>query len=161
MSLTLKGGLLIGLSCAVWMYIVGFTGWYRDPALQAMFFLVIFIEVGILFWMLRRLPETEKTFAGILKAGTYMSLIAAVVIFVASYLFTTAVFPHYFEEVRTLGIETYRAQGLTEDEIKSAMAAIAPMQTPVVNALTGAIMTVVTGFLGSAVIGLILKKKAA
>jgi hypothetical protein len=35
------------------------------------------------------------------------------------------------------------------------------MQTPVVNALTGAIGTIVTGFLASAVLGLILKKKPA
>jgi hypothetical protein len=161
MSLTLKGGLLIGGLCSVWMYVVGYAGWYRDPALQAMFFLVIVIEIVALFWMLRQLPESGKTFAGILKAGTMMSLIAAVVIFVASYIFTTVAFPGYFEELRALGEQTYRAQGLSEEQIAATMAAMAPMQTPFVNALTGAIGTVVTGFLASAVLGLILKKQSA
>lgn len=159
MSLTVKGGLLIGVLCSVWMYIVGIAGWYRDPVLQAMFFVVILIEIAVLFWMLRQLPESERTFPGILKAGTMMSLIAAVVIFMASYLFTTVAFPHYFEEVRTLGEQTYRAQGMSEEQIAAVMSSMAPMQSPVVNALTGSIGTVVTGFLASAVLGLIFKKK--
>jgi len=161
MSLTLKGGLLIGVLCSVWMYVVGLTGWYLDPTLQAMFFLVILIEIAVLFWALRQLPDSQKTFAGILKAGTMMSLIAAVVIIVASYLFTTVAFPNYFEDIRALGEQQYRAQGMKEEEIASVMASMASMQTPVMNALTGAIATVVTGFLASAVLGLILKKKTA
>lgn len=161
MSHTLKGGLLIGVLCSIWMYVVGFTGWYLDPDLQAMFFVVIPIEIAALFWALRQLPESEKTFAGILKAGTMMSLIAAAVIFVASYLFTTVVFPNYFDDVRVLGEQMYREQNMTEEEIAAVTASMAPMQTPFVNALTGAIGTIVTGFLGSAVLGLLLKKKTA
>jgi len=161
MSLTLKGGLLIGVLCSIWMYVVGFTGWYLDSTLQSMFFLVILIEIAVLFWMLRQLPEAEKTFAGILKTGTMMSLIAAAVIFVASYIFTTVAFPNYFEDVRALGERMYREQGLTEEQIAAAMAAMAPMQTPFVNALTGSIGTIVTGFLASAVLGLLFKKKTA
>jgi hypothetical protein len=161
MSLTLKGGLLIGVLCSVWMFVVGFAGWYKDPALQSMFFVVILIEVGVLFWMLRQLPEASKKFAGILKAGTVMALIGAVVIFICSYLFTTVFFPNYFEEIRVLGEQQYRAQGMTDQQVAAAMASMAPMQTPVVNALTGAIGTVVTGFLASALLGLILKKKSA
>lgn len=161
MSLTLKGGLIAGVLCAVWMYVIGFTGWYRDPALQAMFWVVVLIEIGVLYWMLRQLPESEKTFGGILKAGTMMSLIAAVVIFVASYLFTSVVFPGYFEEVRVAGEEMYRAQGMTDEQVAAVMASMAPMQNSVVNALMGSIGTIVTGFLASAVLGLILKKKTA
>jgi hypothetical protein len=161
MSLTVKGGLIIGVLCGVWMYVIGFTGWYRDPALQAMFWVVVLIEIGVLYWMLRQLPESEKTFGGILKAGTMMSLIAAAVIFVASYLFTSVVFPNYFEEVRVAGEEMYRAQGMTDEQIAAVMASMAPMQTSAVNALMGSIGTIVTGFLASAVLGLILKKKTA
>jgi hypothetical protein len=161
MSLTLKGGLIIGGLCAVWMYVIGFTGWYKDPALQAMFWVVVLIEIGVLYWMLRQLPEPGKTFGGILKAGTMMSLIAAVVIFVASYLFTSVVFPNYFEEVRVAGEAMYRAQGMTEEQVAAVMASMAPMQNSTVNAIMGSIGTIVTGFLASAVLGLILKKKTA
>jgi hypothetical protein len=161
MSLTVKGGLLIGVLCAFWMYVIGFTGWYRHPSLQAMFWLVVLIEIGVLFWMLRQLPEAEKTFAGILKAGTIMSFIAAAVIFVASYLFTSVVFPSYFEEVRVAGEQMYREKGLKEEEIAAIMASMAPMQTSAVNALMGSVGTIVTGFLASALLGLILKKKTA
>jgi hypothetical protein len=161
MSLTLKGGLIIGVLCAVWMYVIGFTGWYRDPALQAMFWVVVLIEIGVLYWMLRQLPDAEKTFGGILKAGTMMSLIAAVVIFVASYLFTSVVFPSYFEEVRVAGEEMYRAQGMTDEQVAAVMASMAPMQNSVVNALMGSIGTIVTGFLASAILGLLFKKKTA
>jgi hypothetical protein len=161
MSISVKGGLLIGVLCAVWMYVIGFTGWYRDPSLQSMFWLVVLIEIGVLSWMLRQLPESAKTFAEILKAGTVMSLIAAVVIFAASYLFTSVLFPSYFEEVRAAGEQMYRDKGLKEDEIARITASMAPMQTPVVNALMGSVGTIVTGFLASAALGLILKKKTA
>ena len=161
MSLTVKGGLLIGVLCSIWMYVVGYTGWYLDPALQSMFFLVIVIEIAVLFWMLRQLPDPQKTFAGILKAGTVMSLIAAAVIFVASYIFTSVAFPNYFEEVRAVGERMYREQNKSEEEIAAIMASMAPMQNSLVNALTGVIGTIVTGFLASAVLGMILKKKTA
>lgn len=161
MSLTLKGGLLIGVLCSAWMYVVGFAGWYRDPDLQANFWLVVLIEVAVLYWMLRQLPEAEKTFAGILKAGTIMAAIGAAVIFVASYLFTTVAFPNYFEEIRAIGEQAYRAKGLSDEEVAAITASMAPMQTPVMNALIGSIGTIVTGVVASAVLGLFLKKKTA
>jgi hypothetical protein len=32
MNPILSAGLLIGVLCGVWMFVMGFTGWYRDPA---------------------------------------------------------------------------------------------------------------------------------
>jgi hypothetical protein len=44
MNPILNTGLLIGVLCAVWMFVCGVTGWYKDPALNLLFFLVIPIE---------------------------------------------------------------------------------------------------------------------
>jgi hypothetical protein len=158
---TLKGGLLIGILCGVWMFIVGFTGWYKDPVLQSTFWVVILIEVGVLFWALRRMPADQRTFGRLLKDGTIMSVIGGLVLIIASVLFTTVVFPNYFEELRTIQAEMLRAEGMNEEQIAAAHGAMAPMQTPVVNALMGFVGTVVTGFVASVVIGLFLKKKVA
>ena len=34
-------GVLLGALVAAWTFVMGFTGWYRHPTLQALFFLVI------------------------------------------------------------------------------------------------------------------------
>ena len=55
MNTVIRTGLVLGLSCTVWMFVVGFAGWYKDPALQALFWVVVPIEIGVLVWGLGHL----------------------------------------------------------------------------------------------------------
>lgn len=159
MNVIVKGGLLIGILCAVWMYVVGFTGWYKDPPMVAMFYLVILIEFGVLVWGLRQTAAQGRTYGGQVGAGTMMAVIGGVIIIVASFLFTTVAFPNYFEELRAMQTEMFRAEGKSDAEINAMLDMAAPMQTPTMNALMGFVYTVVTGLVGSLIIGAFFRKK--
>ena len=132
MNPILNTGLLIGALCAVWMFVYGFTGWYKDPALNRLFFLVIPIEIGGLIWGLRQTARQGRTYSAQIVAGTMMSVIAGVVIIAASLAFTMIVFPDAMEVMR----------------------ANDPSATPMSGALNGFIGTLVTGIVASAVIAL-------
>ena len=128
----LSAGLLIGALCAVWTFVMGFTGWYRDATMAWAFFLVVAIEIAGLIWGLKRTAAEERTYRAQVVAGTLMSVVAGVIIIASSLVFTTVVFPEYFEE----------------------LGANATSTTPMGQALDGFIGTLVTGILASAVIAI-------
>ena len=88
-----------------------------------------------------------------------MAVIAGVIIFVSSFLFTTVAFPSYFEDVNTMARQVLQQQGKSEAEIQSFLDAQAPGQTPFLNALVGFIMTIVTGVIASAVIAAFIRHR--
>ena len=156
----LSTGLLIGLLCGVWMFIMGFTGWYLDPAKLNLFFLVVIIEVGGLVWGLRKTAAQGRTYSGQVVAGTGMAIVAGLVIFTCSMLFTTVAFPNYFTDINEMSRRIMAGEGKSEAEIQQIIAAAAPMQTPFANAMSGFIGTFVTGVVASAVIGIWIKAPA-
>ena len=145
-------GILIGVLCGVWMFMMGFTGWYKDPGKVNLFFLVIVIETAGLIWGLRQTAAQGHTYIGQVAAGTLMSATAGLVIIGSSLLFTTLVFPEYFEEVNAVSREMMLNEGKSQAEIRDVLAAAAPMQTPLRNALIGFIGTFVSGVISTAVI---------
>ena len=154
MNPILSTGLLIGVLCAAWTFVMGFTGWYKDPATLRFFFLVIVIEIAGLIWGLRKTAAEGRTYSGQVAAGMLMSIVAGLVILCSSLLFTTVVFPEYFSEINASQRELMLKKGTSEADINAAIAAAAPMQTPMANAVAGFIGTFVTGVVASAVIGL-------
>jgi hypothetical protein len=151
-------GLVIGLLCGAWMFVMGFTGWYVDPAKLNRFFLVILIEVAGLIWGLRKTAAQGRTYSGQVVAGTGMAIIAGVVIFCSSLLFTTVVFPNYLVDIQEMGRRLMQEQGKTAEEIQQALDASA--STPLMNAISGFIGTFVTGVIVSAIAGLWIKAPA-
>lgn len=158
MNTTVKGGLYIGLFCAAWTYIMGFTGWYKDPTMLNLFYMVIPIEIGVLFWGMRT-TASINTFGGQFVAGTLMSTIGGAILIISSLLFTTVVFPEYFEELRAMGAEAMRQEGKSEAQITAALDAIAPTQNSLMQAIMGFVGTVVTGFIASFILAFIFRKK--
>jgi hypothetical protein len=154
-------GLLIGVLCAIWMFMMGFTGWYKDPAKLNLFFLVILIEVAGLIWGLRRTAAQGRTYSGQVVAGTLISILAGLVIVVSSLVFTTLAFPEYFEEVNAVSREMMRKEGKTDAEIQATLAAAAPMQTPVRNAMIGFWGTVMTGIVTTALVAIWVRARPA
>ena len=139
MNPVLGTGLLIGVLCGIWMLVTGYSGWYRDPQMRNLFFLVVVIEVAGLFWGLRRTAAEGRSYGGQIVAGTMMSVIAGVVIIVFSLLFTTVLFPGYFADMQ----EAFQRTGAT----------------PMGEALQGFMGTLITGIVASAVIGLFVRSK--
>ena len=160
MKTTVIGGIALGVLVVLWTFVMGFTGWYKDPALPSLFLWVaIPVQIVVLIWGLRRTANDGCLYWPQVGNGVLVSVIGAVIIFCGSYLFTTVFFPQYFDEIRALGTETMKAQGKSEAEIKQLMDAAAPTQTPIMNALRGVIGTVVTGFVVSLAAAAFLRRK--
>lgn len=159
MNTIVRGGILIGVLCAGWTFVMGFTGWYKDPAMVPAFYAVILFQLGVLVWALRRTAAEGRAYGGQVAAGNLMSLIGGVIIILSSLLFTLVVFPDYFEEVRLVQAEMGRANGKSEAEIAADLEASAQFQTPVMQALFGFIGTIFTGLVGSLIIGAFVRKK--
>jgi len=158
MNQTLRTGLWIGALCVAWTFVMGFTGWYKDPALVNAFFLVILVEVALLVVGLRKTAATQGYSRQVLT-GTLMAVVAAAIIFCGSLLFTTVAFPSYFQDVRAAQEEMLRAAGKTPAEIEAAVQAASAGQTPLANALAGVVGTVVTGLVASLVIAAFFRKR--
>lgn len=158
MSDTVRTGLWIGVLTVLWMLVMGYTGWYLHPVLLNLFFLVVVVEVVLISRALRRSAATN-TYAQQVVAGTTMALVAAALIFCGSYLFTTALFPGYFQDLQRVGREAMAQQGLPDAEIARRLEAMAPWQTPVMNALQGVIGTVLTGLVVSLIVGAFSRKR--
>jgi hypothetical protein len=153
-----KTGVWLGVLCVLWTLFMGVTGWYKHPMLLNLFWVVVLIEIGVLVWGLRQTAATTG-YLGQLGNGTLMAVIGAVIIFCGSLVFTTVLYPHYFEEMRALQTRMMQSAGRTDAEIAAEQQLVAIFQTPVVNALTGVVGTILTGFISSAVIAAFSRKK--
>ena len=159
MNTIVKGGLLIGILCAAWTFIMGFTGWYKDPSMMMAFYVVILLQLVVLVWGLKQTAAQGKTYGGQVGAGTLMSLVGGVIIILSSLLFTMVVFPDYFAELRTVQAEILKASGKSDAAIAAEVEMAAPFQTPWIQALMGFIGTIFTGVIGSLIIGAFYRKK--
>ncbi len=152
-------GIVLGVLVGIWMFTMGFTGLYKHPTLNALFFLVIVIQVGTLIWALRRSAKDGAGYGKQVGRGTAMSAVAAVLIIGSSFLFTSVVFPHYFEELRAMHEQMLRQAGKKDDEIQRLVTEAAKMETPMISAITGGVATVITGLLASLVIAVFARGK--
>jgi hypothetical protein len=160
MNRTLQTGVWIGVLCVAWTFVVGLTGWYKDPALAVPLFLVpvILIEVVLLVLGLRKTAPAQGYGKQVLT-GTLMSVVAAAIIFCGSMLFTTVAFPTYFQDLRDAHAEMLRAAGRSAVEIETEVAKAAVGQTPLANALAGVAGTIGTGLVASLVVAIFLRRK--
>ena len=155
---TLRAGLILGFSVVAWTFVMGFTGWYKHPSLLFLFWLVIPLQVGVLLWALRG-TAPGSGYGRQVWNGVSISLLASLIIFGGSLLFTTVVFPRYFQELEALGRQMMASQGQTPEQIEAAVRAQAPMQTPLANAMAGVMGTMATGFLVSLVAAIWLRRR--
>jgi hypothetical protein len=162
MNPILSTGVLIGLLCSTWTFVMGFTGWYKNPALANVLFIVVAmaIEVIGLIWGLRQTAALGRTYGGQILAGTMMAIVAGVIIIASSLLFTTVVFPGYFADIEQAYRGTLLQQGKTDAEIASAIQASAASATPMAQAMSGFIGTLVTGIVASAIIALFVRRRS-
>ncbi len=158
MAMAIRAGVYLGVLVTIWQYLMGFTGWYKDPVLLNLFFLVIVFEIALLLWALKRTAPFES-YGGQMVNGLVFSLVAGAIVVCSSLVFTTSSFPHYFEEMQAMQARALAAQGLSKPDIDLQLAAAAAMQTPAMNALSGFIGTLVTGLLVSAIAAIFWRKK--
>ncbi|MBI3189929.1 MAG: DUF4199 domain-containing protein [Ignavibacteriales bacterium] len=158
MNTTLKYGLILGLLCSAWTYVMGFTGWYIDPVMMNMFYAVILFEIIILYFALKETAST-KTYGGQVVNGLLVSVYGGIIIFVSSMIFTSVVFPNYFNDLNAAYSEMLRNEGLSEEAVTTAMQAMAPMQTSMMQAVMGFVGTVGTALVASLIIAIFQRKQ--
>jgi Protein of unknown function (DUF4199) len=155
----LRTGLVIGVLCGIWMLVLGFTGWYRDPVMSRLFFIVIAIEIGGLAWGLRKTALEGRTYRGQVVAGTLMSVVAGVIVIAFSLVFTMALFPDYGRLQLVHERERLEAQQVSAAEIDRILADREAALAPMSRALEGFTGTLVTGILASAVIAFFVRAR--
>lgn len=159
MNTPVKGGIALGILTVAWTFVMGFMGWYKDPALLNLFFLVILIQLAVMIVVLRHTGRAGATYGKQIINGLLLSAVGAVIIFIGSYLYTAVVFPQYFEDIRAAHADLLRSQGKTEAEIATLVDAEIATQTPLIQALSGVAGTMVTGLVFSLIIGIFTRKK--
>jgi hypothetical protein len=159
MNPILSAGLLIGVSCGAWTFVMGATGWYKDPVMYKMFFVVIAIEIAGLIWGLRRTAAEGRGYGSQVVAGTMMATVAGVVIICSSLLFTTVVYTNYFAELEAMQVSLLQEQGVSEEEIARQVAESRAANTPMGQAVQGFMGTLITGIVVSAVIAIRIRSQ--
>ncbi|MGA2260327.1 MAG: DUF4199 domain-containing protein [Acidobacteriota bacterium] len=152
-------GILIAVLCALWQLLMGVTGWYKDPVMMKVFWVVILIQIGCLIWGLRGTAKEGKRYWAQVGYGTLMSLIAGVILFCWSYLFTSVLYPNYFAEMRAMQEDVLRKAGQSQAEITAVLDLMAKTQTSLIQAISGFAGCVITGLVCSLVIGAFIRKK--
>jgi hypothetical protein len=161
MNPIISAGVLIGVLCSAFTFVMGFTGWYKDPALSQSLYIpvVMLLEIGGLVWGLRRTAAQGRAYTGQILAGTMMAIVAGVIIVASSLLFTTVVFPNYFTEFEQATRAAMQRQGASEADIAKAIQATAAAQTPMGQAMAGFLGTLITGIIASAIIAIFVRSR--
>lgn len=155
-----RAGVVLGLLVAVWTFVMGITGWYKHPVLLFLFFLVIPMEFAVITWALGKTAATRGYWPQV-RDGVLISIVASVVIFCSSLLFTTVAFPKYFAELRAIQEQALQQQGKSEVEIQAILDQTAQGATPLANAMNGVIGTIVTGLAFSMIVAAFARRKDA
>jgi multidrug transporter EmrE-like cation transporter len=160
MAILWKYGLLLGILVAVWTYVMGFAGWFRDPVLLHLFWLVVVIQTGVLLLAMRSAARVGAGYMARVGTGIAVSAIAGTIIFASSLLFSWVVFPDHFKDLRVIRETRLRDKGKTEEEIHSALAQSNRIYTPSSQAAQGYLITLVTGVVVSFAGAPFTKKKS-
>lgn len=153
-----RWGVILGGAVAVLSLVFGLAGWHRTYEMSFVFLAIaILINVTTVVLCLRERASSEG-WLGQVKNGLVVGLVGSVIIFVASWLVTTVVFPDYFAEMANGYREAYVNMGLTEDEVANLVAATAAT-SPVRSAFDGVVGTMVTSLIVAAIAGRWLRNK--
>lgn len=150
-------GVSIGVSVVVWMFLVMWAGWYKMPALINVFFAIPIIKVLGIYWGLKKLSTRKLNYLHLIGSGIIMSVIAGVIIFVFSYLFTGFVFPEYLVDVQKMQREWMVSNGVPSEQASVILTAAKEHSSPLIQALSGVVGTTLIGMMSSVIIALFLK----
>jgi len=127
-------GVSIGALVTAWALLMGVTGWVVDPDRAPLFGLVVVYELVVLAVLLRS-TQHANAWRRQVATGTLAGLVAAPIVLAQSLAFTTVLFPE-------------------------VLAAQPERGTAIEQALAGAIGTVTTAVIGSAILGALWRRRA-
>ena len=144
MKQSVLAGVVLAVLVALWTLVMGVTGWYKNPVAAMLFYLVIPINVAVVIWGLYRTKAEGRRYGGQVVAGVVIGIVAAILIFGNSLLFTQVLFPTYTEDVLAGQEELLRSSGASEEQIAAQLDIARTMMKPSIQAATGAFFTFLT-----------------
>jgi hypothetical protein len=160
MKKIMNAGLVLGLSVAVWSFIYGFAGLYRNPSLAWTFTVgAILIQIGVLVWGLKQTVQDGRRYMGQLGAGLLICFIGGIIIIFSSLIFTTVAFPDNFDVTAEMQAEAWANAGWSDEQIDATLERTAFMRTPVGAAVAGFIGTMATGLIISLIVAAFIRVK--
>lgn len=158
MKAPVRWGVILGGAVAVLSLVSGLVGWHRVYEMSFVYLAIaILINVVTVVLCLRGQASTEG-WLGQVKNGWVVGMVGSVIIFAASWLVTTVVFPDYFAQMAEGYREAYVAMGLSQDEVADLVAATAAA-SPIRSAFDGVVGTLATSLVVAAIAGVWLRKK--
>jgi len=157
----LIGGVVLAVVVALFSIVFAAAGMHKNPALGWVFPVIATAStIGVVIWTLRKTRDEGKRYGGQLLVGIVLAFVAAVLLFVNSYLLTTMIFPNYLDEVRVVQEEQIATQpNLNQQQIDMQRKALDVVMTPKAQAGLGAIMTVISTGLVTLIAAIFVRKK--
>jgi len=153
-----RWGVTLGGAVAVLSFAFGLFGWHRIYEMSFVFLAIAILINAVTVVLCLREQASSEGWLGQVKNGLLVGLIGSVIIFVTSWLVTTAVFPDYFAEMADGYRAAYVDSGLSEAEVTDLVAATAAT-SPVRSAFDGVIGTIATSLVVAAIAGGWLRNK--
>ena len=154
-----RWGLILGGGVAVLNLVFGLAGWHRVYEMSFVFLCVAILINAVTVVLCLRESASSEGWGGQVKNGLIVGLVGSVVIFVTSWLVTTAVFPDYFAEMADGYREAYVNMGMSAGEVDELVAATAAT-SPIRSAMDGVVGTMGTSLIVAAIAGGWLRNKA-
>lgn len=155
----IRYGIIFWVISTIILFAIGVFDWYSDPNLTWVFWLVIPVQIGIIYQLMKTLKSLQASYWKNVGFGTLVSLITGIGMFFSSLLFTEVVFPDYFDTIKEVGIEIYEDDGATQEEIDQYAKFYESDNLGVANAVSGVIGSTAFGFFLSLIISLFFRNK--
>jgi hypothetical protein len=150
----------VALATTALTALMGATGQEGNQALGWVGLLFPVVGIVLAIRAAKKEESGEFTFGEGFKEGAAVSLVAALLGAVLSYLYLTAVNPEYLDAVREATRAQLEAQGLSGRELAQAQQMAGAISSPASVAVIGAVTTFILGLVISALAALFMRRKA-
>jgi hypothetical protein len=160
----IKYGLILGVISIVLGLVYYLLGW-MDPQSMGSKFTSIFsfaITIAVLVMAIRHHRDSLQggyiAFGKCVGIGLWVGLIAGIIGLVWSLVFFNFIVPDYFVSMKDMLVDTYEAQGLSDEQIEMAMKYVGWMMSPTSMAIMALIGSIFTALIFSLIVGAFMKK---
>jgi hypothetical protein len=156
-----NAGIVLGVSVGIWIFINGFAGLYKSQGTAWVFpVIATVIEIFVIVWGLRKTAQLGRRYGGQVVAGLMIAVVGAVLILGFS-LVSSTVFTDAGEFIAAMQADAWADAGMSEDQIEETLASTAFTRTPLFQAISGSIATIVTGLVVSLIAAIFIRQKEA
>ena len=158
MKTSMIAGVALGVLVILSTLVMGFTGWYKHPVLAIAFLLVIPINIGVVVWGLLRTAKEGRRYGGQIAVALVIGVVASVLVFFNSLLFTGVLFPTYLADLQEMQGGLLRMAGQTQQEI-DAQLELAGEPSAIGLAIQGVVGTMGTSLVTGLIAAVFIRKK--